>query len=223
MANGFGAYPSWATVTDVSAGAPQMSMGNFPDPSAYGELSPIDQYQRFLGGLTPAQGRPAGGWGAPLQRARMNMFSPLYGQYEAFGFGQGPETFGDYLAGTAGPGGVQGGANPTYADLAARAQALAYATPDERAIDPSMRPFYGGGGEGFDPQGAQRRLINQLSLGQMGGSQYNQRVQSAVEGAINQMYQNYLGTSAQGATGPEGFLKYYMQQRYPGSMTPAAA
>ena len=208
MANG---VPDWASGLDWSD-LQSTDIGSFYDPSQYAALGPVDQYQQFL---RTTAGYPTGGFARPMEQARLNMFNPLYGQYQAFGFGEGQETFADYLGTAQGPGGA---ATPSYADLVERASALASLPPAQQALEASARPFFGAQTSGFDPMGAQNRMIQNLALGTMGRSQYNPQVAAAVKGTIDAMYQNYLATPTGGTSGPQGFLKYYMQQRYPGSV-----
>jgi hypothetical protein len=227
-------HDTWADQTQWT------NWGNIPvatgvgyQPSGYGILDPVDAFQRFYSQQAPTATQAQ-------RQAQLGQFDPLYATYQALGQFTGAESFGDYLTGlstTATPT-LMGGASqavtggevtpyggPTQQDLILRAQEIAgYSGGAAGAVIPAAsQPYYGGTA---NPQGLanQQRLAQTLALSGMGMSQYNPAVQRAVESSINQMYQGYLGGGGGGAvtsSGPQGFLKYYMQQRYPGSMATA--
>ena len=235
MANGISA---WADPTQLANwGTTPVGTGVGYTPSQYALLSPVESFQRFYGQRMP------GATGAQMQ-GMMGQFDPLYGAYQALGF-TGAESFGDYLTGLsqtatpfAGGGATQaaptaaqaaagfvGGevtpyGGPTQQDLIERAQQIAgYGGAAAGDFIPvGAQPYYSGDAQGLANQ---QRLAQTLALSGMGMAQYNPAVQRAAQSAINRMYQGYLGGGGGGAvtsSGPQGFLKYYMQQRYPGSV-----
>jgi hypothetical protein len=202
--------PSWYTDANWLL-AQQAGTGGFYNPSGYTGYAPVEQYQQYLSEVAPDAG-----YSPIMEQARMSRLSPLYAQYQALGW-LGSESFGDYLS-VASPEQIHGTPSTddtSYADMVARASQLAYAGPLQREDDPSFYPYY----KDEQAQEAQMRLARQLELGPMGGAQYNPTVQRAVGSVMDRMYQRYLGTdAAKGGLGPQGFLKYYMQQRHPGSI-----
>ena len=87
-------------------------------------------------------------------------------------------------------------------------------------IDPVRYQYYYGGEDAMENQ---MRLAQLDALARTGGKEvgaraaYNPALYQAAQGAIENMYSNYLGTgkSGFGTYGPTGFMQYYLNRRRP--------
>ena len=177
-------------------------------------MAPLAQYRAML-----SQANQAAPLGRYQQQAAMQGFSPAYSMYEAFGVpGTGASAYGsftDYLAGAA-----QGGAQ-TREDVLARMNLIASAgavgaDPSDLLGEALAGQYYGGDVE----EAASRRLATTEALSRFGGAGANPQMQRAMQGLIDRLYGNYLGSTDYTADQPGGFMDYYLSQR--GLRTPAA-
>lgn len=205
-------------------GAPQdYGAGTFAYPTgtdAYSNImerqammAPLAQYRAMLSQAN--QGAPLGRY---QQQAAMQGFSPAYSMYEAFGVpGTDASAYGsftDYLAGA-----TQGGAR-TQAEVVERMNLIASAGATGGASDligeALAGQYYGGDVE----EAASRRLATTEALSRFGGAGANPQMQRAMQGLIDRLYGNYLGSTGYTAEDPGGFMDYYLTER--GLRTPAA-
>jgi len=172
-------------------------------------LSPLEQYQRYAMQQMPDRYALEGA--APLspyaRQALTQSFTPAY-QYYQFEEPTGTYgTFSDYL------GEAAYRAAPTRQAIRQRIGGL-YAG----SVDPLLMQYYMG------DENAMKRQQNlaQLDLMTNRGARaaFNPALQAAARGAIENMYQDYIGGmggSDYGTefkdTGPTGFLRYYMGRR----------
>ena len=172
-------------------------------PSRYAGLKPTDALAAYYG-----QRRPEAT--AVQMRGMMGAFDPMYGGYQAMGWGNTP-SFGDWVSNM----GASGQTGYSFQDLAERAADIAgYSGTPIGEYRPAEYELYYGQRAAEN----QQRLAQTVGLMGMGGGQWNPAVQQATASGIARMYQGYLGTEQAKDVGAEGFLKYYMQRRFPGSM-----
>ena len=143
-----------------------------------------------------------------MARAAMQRrFAPLYDLYQATEPSGQYAAFGDFL---------RERPTVTAGNITAAAQNVGQLTA---AANPIQYQLYYGG-EGVSPQSAlerQQRLARTQMLSAMGtNAAFNPTLRGAAQGAVTQMYQNYLagqGGDAFGTQGPTGFMNYYLSQR----------
>ena len=191
-------------------------------------LDPLSQYQRFYQQqLQPVAGREL----SPYARAAAGRaYQPNYLMYSGYEEPLGTYgTFADYLtANRPASGSMRDMAVPTAANIFDLAQRVGMGRDNTAGtigaiteqIDPVRYQYYYGGEDAMENQ---MRLAQLDALARTGGKEvgaraaYNPALYQAAQGAIENMYSNYLGTgkSGFGTYGPTGFMQYYLNRRRP--------
>ena len=202
-----------------------MEMGYYPSMSQFDfMLAPSEQYTRYLGQRFPqaTSFQQAAARGAMSPAYSLYSAVEPYGQFGSFGefLTESPDVTRQQILNAAMQAGGYGGyRNPTLdAGRELETNRFSGFTPEDNPAQYAL--FYGGSGVTRE-QALQRqqRLAATQALSELGPrAAFNPALQRAAAGAVQDMYNRYLGGTASGVgsfaqAGPTGFMNYYLQQR----------
>ena len=191
--------------------------GNFAPDMNY-LLSPLEQYQRYAMQQMPSQYGVGGASALSpyARRALTSAFTPNYQAYQFYEPAGAYGTFSDFL-GTAGAASSSAPMAPSRQDIRDRMLGLS-------SSDPLMYQYYMGDDNAMERQqnlAMMELLAPRAENFSKNRARFNPALQAAARGAVENLYQDYIGnmggaaagTPSFGKAGPTGFLNYYMGRR----------